>query len=138
MTAQELEYLLELLRGAFVDGVAVRAEADWSERLGEIVESYIHSAGGGIILLGVSGPTYAITGVRDAHQVQANLASLCDQVDAMMRPVIVTHQIGQQSVIVAEIPELTYRVDTESLVTICRHETTVVSRRYPKYPQPLA
>lgn len=114
MTGEELQEVLALLREAQGDTASIEAKRAGQElprRLWETVSAFANTPGGGVILLGIDEDTgFAVTGVKDPAKIQADLASLCDQMDPPLRPLIQIHQVDGGSVVTAEIPEVDYRL----------------------------
>lgn len=110
MLQDELLSLLERLRkvGRDVREVEVkRAQNQLPERLWETLSAFANSAGGGVRLLGIEeSDGFEITGVTDPAKLQADLASLCDQMEPPLRPVVDVHELAGRQVLVAEIPEV--------------------------------
>lgn len=52
------------------------------------------------------GAWHCVTGMADAGRLQSDLASLCDQTEPPLRPMIQVHTLEGQPVIVAEVPEV--------------------------------
>lgn len=113
MTAEELTELVVLLqetRGDTASIEAKRSEQNLPRRLWETLSSFANSPGGGLILLGVDEEAgFTATGVRDPAKIQADLASMCDQMEPPLRPLIQMHQLGGRFVVTAEIPEVSYQ-----------------------------
>ena len=63
---------------------------------------------GGVVVLGVDETAnFAVTGVTDAAKMSADLAAQCsDEMEPAVRPLIGIHQVEDNSVVVAEIPEM--------------------------------
>lgn len=113
MTTEELQELLDLLRETQADTTSVeakRAERELPQRLWETLSAFTNTPGGGVILLGIDEESrFAVTGVGDPAKIQADLASLCDQMEPPLRPLIQIHKVDSKSVVTAEIPEIDYR-----------------------------
>jgi ATP-dependent DNA helicase RecG len=109
MTDEELVEIIELLRrrGTDVDYVEAKsAKNALPKRLWETLSSFANQRGGGIIVLGLDEQNeFAATGVEDVAKVQADLASLCDQMEPPLRPLIKVHDFEGRQLVVAEIPE---------------------------------
>jgi ATP-dependent DNA helicase RecG len=105
----EVLALLERLRqvGSDLREVEVkRAERQLPEQLWKTLSAFAN-ARGGVLLLGVSEATgFEIVGVADPAKIQADLASLCDQMEPPLRPAIDIYEIDERAVVVAEIPEV--------------------------------
>ncbi len=110
MSKEELLELLDRLRKVGVDLREVevkRAEKRLPRRIWETLSAFANSAGGGILIFGVDeGSNFDIIGVEDPAKFQADLASMCDNMEPPLRPVIDTHEIEGRRVVVAEIPEV--------------------------------
>ena len=77
------------------------------KRLWETLCSFANQRGGGIIVLGLDeGQRFATVGVADVGKTQADLASLCDQMEPPLRPLIRVHGFEGHQLVVAEIPEV--------------------------------
>ncbi len=113
LTIAELTELLKLLREMQADTASVeakRATTELPRRIWETLSAFANTPGGGVLLLGVDEETgFAVTGVHDAAKMQADLASVCDQMDPPLRPLIQVHRVEGLQVIAAEIPEVDYR-----------------------------
>lgn len=113
MTTEELTELLALLRETQADTASVeakRAETALPKRIWETLSAFANTPGGGVLLLGIDEATgFTATGVRDAGKMQVDLASVCDQMDPPLRPLIQVHRVEQRPVITAEVPEVDYR-----------------------------
>ena len=73
----------------------------------ESLSAFANQRGGGVIVLGLDeSQGFATVGVADAGKVQADLASLCDQMDPPLRPLIRVHDFEGRQLVVAEIPEV--------------------------------
>lgn len=114
VTAEELQDLLNLLREAQTDTASIeakRAEKELPRRLWETLSAFANTPGGGVILLGVDEESqFAVTGVSNPGKIQADLASLCDQMEPPLRPLIQIHQVENHNVVTAAIPEIDYRL----------------------------
>lgn len=110
MTLDELQEMLINLRqvGADMNHVEVkRAEGGFPRRLWETLSAFANTSGGGVIILGIDEEhDFQVTGIRDPAHFQSSLASLCDQMEPPLRPLIQVFQLDGNQVIVAEIPEV--------------------------------
>lgn len=110
MTLAELLEMIEALRATEGDTVhieAKKASTDLPRRLWETLSAFSNTPGGGVIILGVDEQTgFDIVGVGDPQKVQTDLASLCDQMDPPLRPLIEVLRLNGRPIVTAEIPEL--------------------------------
>jgi ATP-dependent DNA helicase RecG len=110
MTLGELEEIVASLRqvGADLTHVeAKRAGRELPRRLWETLSAFANTPGGGVIILGIDEESgFQVTGVADPARLQSDLASLCDQMEPPLRPLIQVHTLEGQPVVVAEIPEV--------------------------------
>lgn len=110
MTRDELLEILEALQGQGSETLHVEAKlarGGLPNRLWETLSAFANSPGGGVILLGVDEEAgYAPVGVGDLHKVQADLASLCDQMEPALRPLVEPFEIDGRRILVAEVGEL--------------------------------
>lgn len=110
MTDEELTELVELLRrrGTDLEYVeAKKSETALPKRLWETLSAFGNQRGWGIIILGLDElQRFAAIGVRDVKKVQADLASLCDEMEPPLRPLIRVHDFEGKQVVVAEVPEV--------------------------------
>lgn len=110
MTDEELAELVDLLRrrGTDLEYVeAKKSETALPKRLWETLSALGNQRGGGIIILGLDElERFATVGVRDVKKVQADLASLCDEMEPPLRPLIRVHDFEGQQLVVAEVPEV--------------------------------
>lgn len=111
MTHEELHEILRQLRqhGSEVAGVEAKCARDQlPRRLWETLSAFSNTASGGVIVLGVDEESgFAVTGIGPAAKLQADLASLCaDQMEPPLRPLIQLWEIEGETVLSAEIPEL--------------------------------
>lgn len=90
MTDAELLELIGTLRAPEGDSTYVeakRAGRDLPKRLWETLSAFANTSGGGVILLGLEEQAgFAVTGVDDSARIQADVASLCDQMEPPLRP----------------------------------------------------
>ena len=109
MTLEELQEMVANLRqvGADLTHVEVkRAEGGLPRRLWENLSAFANTPGGGVIILGIDEESgFQITGIPDPARQQSDLASLCDQMDPPVRPLIQVHTLEGRQIIVAEVPE---------------------------------
>lgn len=110
MLADELRELLADLHAAQAEDrhvEAKRARSELPRGLWQTLSAFSNSRGGGIVLLGVDEEQgFAVTGVGDASKLQQDLASMCDQMDPPLRPLIERFDVDGAWVVVAEVPEL--------------------------------
>jgi ATP-dependent DNA helicase RecG len=77
------------------------------KRLWETLSSFANQPGGGTIILGLDETAdFACVGVQDVAKIQADLASLCDEMELPLRPLIRVHEVEAAQLVVAEIPEV--------------------------------
>lgn len=109
MLRDELIALLERLRytGCDLREVEVkRAERRLPEKLWKTLSAFAN-ASGGVLLLGVDeSEGFEVVGVSDPAKIQADLASLCDQMEPPLRPVVSVYDIEGRQVVVAEVPQV--------------------------------
>jgi len=109
MTFEELQELLANLRqvGADLAHVEVkRAKGGLPRRLWETLSAFANTPGGGVLILGIDEESgFQVTGVPDPARQQSDLASLCDQMEPPLRPLIQVYSLEGRQVLVAEIPE---------------------------------
>lgn len=110
MTDEELVEIIELLRrrGTDVDYVEAKsARHALPKRLWETLSAFANLPGGGVLVLGLDeNQEFATVGVANAGKVQADLASLCDQMEPPLRPLLRVHDFEGQQPVVAEVPEV--------------------------------
>ncbi len=110
MLREELLSLLGRLRrvGRDVREVEVKlAQRQLPERLWETLSAFANSVGGGVILFGINeAANFEIVGVADPAKLQADLASLCDQMEPPVRPVMDVFEVEGRQIVVAELPEV--------------------------------
>jgi ATP-dependent DNA helicase RecG len=109
MLREELVSLLDRLSrlGCDLQEVEVkRAERQLPKQLWKTLSAFAN-ASGGILLLGVDERSgFEVVGVVDAAKLQADLASLCDQMEPPLRSIVEVHEISSRQIVVAEIPEV--------------------------------
>jgi len=110
LTTEELQDLVDSLRqtgGDLTHVEAKLARGGLPRRLWETLSAFANTPGGGVVILGIDeGRGFEVTGVLDPTRLQADLASLCDQMEPPLRPLIQVHQLDGQPVVVAEVPEV--------------------------------
>ncbi len=110
MTITELNEHIGQLRQVNTDLTHIEAKLAASElpkRLWETLSAFSNTSKGGMLILGLSEESkFTIVGVKNAKQIQQDLASLCDTMVPPVRAYIEVHRIHQRTVITAEIPEL--------------------------------
>lgn len=110
MTSEELQAIVTTLRQVGIDHRIVeakKAQRALPQRLWETLSAFANSPGGGILILGLDEEKdFAATGVENAGKLQSDLASLCDQMEPPLRPLIEVHTLEDQQVVTAEIPEV--------------------------------
>ena len=109
MTDDEVAATLAQLRASGTDTAAVEAKAargGLPTRLWETLSAFANTDGG-IIVLGVDERAgFRVSGVTDPGKLQQDLASLCDQLDPPLRPLIGLHRVEGASVVSVEVPQL--------------------------------
>ena len=112
MTTEELEEIVQNLRDVGADLTHVEAKKAGQglpKRLWETLSAFANTPGGGVIILGVDEErNFQVTGVADPAKQQSDLASLCDQMEPPLRPLIQVHTLKNHPVIVAEVPEVSH------------------------------
>jgi len=112
MTAEELEEIVQNMRDVGADLTHVEAKKAGQglpKRLWETLSAFANTPGGGVIILGVDEErNFQVTGVPDPAKQQSDLASLCDQMEPPLRPLIQVHTLKNHPVIVAEVPEVSH------------------------------
>src|SRR5437667_8741834 len=107
MTDVELGELIERLRndGTETRGVEAKlARSELPKRLWETLSAFANTPGGGALILGLDEKaSFAATGVANAKKVQADLASLCDDMVPPLRPAIHIHLVDGARLLVGEI-----------------------------------
>lgn len=110
MTDAELVELIAILRRRGTDFEYVeakRAEHALPKRLWETLSAFGNQSGGGVLVLGVDEKTgFTSVGVQNVVKVQADLASLCDEMEPPLRPLIRVHDVEGVQLIIAEVPEV--------------------------------
>jgi len=110
MTAEELVEIIQGMRevGADLTHVEVKKAAQGlPKRLWETLSAFANTSGGGMVILGVDEEgDFQITGVPDPAKIQSDLASLCDQMEPPLRPLIQIHTLQSHPVVVAEVAEI--------------------------------
>jgi ATP-dependent DNA helicase RecG len=110
MDVDELRALLDALRaiGTDTQDVEVKTATDrLPQRLWQTISAFANTRGGGTIILGVSEEmAFEIVGVRDAGKLEADVASLCSEMEPPVRADIRTLTLDGKHLVVATIPEL--------------------------------
>lgn len=110
MTSQELDEIIAKLRADKTDAVGVEAKASlWQlpRDLWQVLSAFSNAPGGGVLILGLDESNdFAVSGLVDPGKTQADLASLCDQMEPPLRPLIQMLPVEGQTVVVAQIPEI--------------------------------
>jgi len=110
MTREELLEIIEILHQQKTDMVhieAKRARNALPKGVRETLSAFSNSPGGGIIILGLDEESgFQATGVADPKKMQADLASLCDQLEPTPRPFIQIFEVDGQHLVTAEVAEL--------------------------------
>lgn len=109
--AEALE-LIEAVRTGQIEDATVEAKKARSKlpkRLYEALSAFANRTGGGAIILGLDETRgYAVTGVRDAQQIQSELADIASEMVPPLRLEPCVVQVEGQQVIVTEVPECPY------------------------------
>ena len=110
MTDEELHEIIDLLRrrGTDIEFVEAKsAKTALPKHLWQTLSAFANQRGGGIIMLGLDeNQGFAAVGVDDPGKVQADLASLCDQMEPVLRPLLRIHDFEGRQLVVAEVPEI--------------------------------
>jgi ATP-dependent DNA helicase RecG len=110
VTDEELADLVSQIRryGTDLEFVeAKKAETALPKRLWETLSAFANQPDGGIIILGLEeGRGFATNGVRDPGKIQADLASMCREMEPPLCPLIGIHDFEGKQLVVAEIPEV--------------------------------
>ncbi len=110
MFTEEVQELIRDMRDVGSDLTHVeakRAAHDLPKRLWETLSAFANTAGGGVIILGVDEANdFRVNGVSNPAKLQSDLASLCDQMEPPLRPLIQVHDLASRQIVVAEIPEV--------------------------------
>lgn len=110
MTDEELAERIAILRRRgtdLEDTEAKRASTALPKRLWETLSAFANQRGGGVIILGLhETENFKAVGVQDVKKVQDDIASLCDEMEPPLRPLIRVHDVEGQQLIVVEVPEV--------------------------------
>lgn len=110
MTDSELLEIIESLRTFETDlqhVEAKRSETDLPRRLWETLSALSNTPGGGVLVLGLDETAnFTAVGVRNPKKIQQDLASVCDQMEPPLRPVINLHRVEGKTLVIAEVPEV--------------------------------
>ncbi len=114
MDIRELKEIINNLSSASSDGARIEfkaAEQGFPKTLWETLSSFSNTAGGGLIVLGVSETPTGLkaTGVSRPERLEKDAASLCDQMVPPLRPLIETHRIEGRSFVTIEVPEISFK-----------------------------
>lgn len=86
---------------------AKRARGECPKKLWETLSAFSNSPDGGVILLGVDeAEGFSAPGVGKVDKVQAELESICSQMEPRLTPLVDVFEVDGEQVIVAEVPEL--------------------------------
>jgi ATP-dependent DNA helicase RecG len=106
----ELDEIIQRLRSLETDHAGVeakRAEHEVPKRLWESLSAFANTAGGGVILLGLDETArFAAVGVRNVKKVQADLASMCADLEPPLRPSIEPHPFEGVTLLAVEVQEV--------------------------------
>lgn len=72
----------------------------------DTLSSFSNQNDGGIIIFGIDESDYSVCGVYDAGDLQKKISESCLQMEPVVRALCSTAQIGDKTVVVAEIPEI--------------------------------
>jgi ATP-dependent DNA helicase RecG len=110
LTDEEVFELIATLRrwGTDIEDVeAKKATHALPKRLWETLSSFANQPGGGTIVMGLDETAhFASVGVKDVAKIQSDLASLCDEMEPPLRPLIRVHEFEGVQLVVAEVPEV--------------------------------
>lgn len=112
MLKEELLELIENLKDSKSDTAHIEIKScagGFPKRLWETISAFANTPGGGVIILGIKEEGAEITGVKEPGKYQKDLASLCDQMSPVIRPLIEVHKIKGKVLVTAEIPEVSYK-----------------------------
>lgn len=76
------------------------------QRLWETLSAFSNTSGGTIILGLNEDSGFEIVGIEDVKKVQADLTSMCAEMEPVLRPQVQLFELESQVLLVAEIPEL--------------------------------
>lgn len=109
MLEDDLAQLVEDLRHFRADTSRVEAKKAsrvLPQRLWETLSAFANTPGGGVIILGLDEEAgFATVGVEDPGKIQADVASLCDQMEPPLRPLIELHRFEGRTIVTVEVPE---------------------------------
>jgi len=109
--AEALE-LIEAVRTGQIEDATVEAKKARSKlpkRLYEALSAFANRTGGGAIIFGLDeSQGYAVKGVRDAQQIQTELADIASEMVPPLRLEPCVVEVEGQQVIVTEVPECPY------------------------------
>lgn len=110
MTDAELLAHLDALRSLRTDSRHVEAKRSHSalpKRLWETLSAFSNSVGGGAIILGVAEDGgFVVVGVNEPARIQADLQSMCAEMEPRVAAVIDVKVVDGKHLVVAEVPEL--------------------------------
>jgi ATP-dependent DNA helicase RecG len=110
MTDEELLEIIDLLRRRGTDLEFVEAKSARTalpKHLWQTLSAFANQRGGGVIILGLDeSQRFAAVGADDPGKMQADLASLCDQMEPALRPLLRIHDFEDRQLVVAEVPEI--------------------------------
>lgn len=110
MTPDELNDLVQRLRGTGTDNAAVEAKAaSWAlpKDLWQTLSAFSNTLGGGTVILGLNEQTgFGATGLADPKKMQADVSALCTEMEPPLRPLIEQHEVDGNEVLVVELAEL--------------------------------
>ncbi len=114
MQLQELEDIVRALRSTNSDDSHIEAKlakGGLPKRLWETISAFSNTSGGGVIILGIEETEgkVDVIGVTNPAKFQADLASVCDQMEPPVRALIEVHEYQGVQLVTAEIPEVDYR-----------------------------
>lgn len=110
MTADELDEYIQTLQGARTEHRHVEAKRSRSalpKRLWETMSAFSNSPGGGVIILGIDEARgFEVVGVDNPGRIQADLQSMCTELEPLVAAAIDVKQVNGRYLIVAEVPEI--------------------------------
>lgn len=113
MILDEVNEIISSLKevGADTAHVEIKSCAEgFPKRMWETLSAFANTSGG-VVILGVSeiDDGIVVTGLKNPSQFQKDLASVCDQMSPSLRPLIEIHKVDGKSILVAEVPEVSYK-----------------------------
>lgn len=114
MLIEEFKSIIESLKDAQADTSFVEIKScrgGFPKRIWESISAFANTPGGGIIILGIDEKDgdIEIGGVKDPAKFQKDLQETCSRMNPPIRALIETHKQGTKTVVMAEIPEVSYK-----------------------------